>query len=180
MKKIYLGYLIIFGLMTNASCQSSNNKIKEQSTDTKEKCSIYNESEIFENAFLPFESKKYNTKNLLQYFVEGVVVDSVDTNQDGFESGTYIFTDGKSKISFFVKSKMTDEWFYLYSSSIKTNLLKTKSGIEINMTKDEFYKKMNLAPRSCDTLEISEGLEGNSYYFIFEKELLKRIDILPQ
>jgi hypothetical protein len=160
---------VFFGF-TNFQDQQKNKK--------KPGCSMVTKEMVFQEKFFPFGFKDYNTKELLKYFKSGVKVDSIEKNVDGYISTVYKFHDGISSISFFAKPyDKADRYFYIQESKIETKLLQFKNGIKIGMNKTEFCKITNFNNALCDTFLIREGEMATSYYFIFMKNKLKKINV---
>lgn len=176
---------LLLPLLLILSCQINKTEdsriladsIKQQNGN----CLIVNESEVFQFDFFPFDFRNYNTNRLLKYFKSNVTVDSIETNFDGYITRVYTFTDKKSKISFFVKINNTngDDYFFIDKSSIFSDLIESKNGIKINMSRGDFSKVVKINSASCDTFTIQEGDMAIYYYFIFSKDRLKEIEIIP-
>lgn len=144
---------------------------------TGESCLIAHESCIFQKEYFPFEFENYKTGKLKAYFDKSITVDSVENNNDGYITRDYTFRNKLSNISFLVKINDSEHYFYLNRATIKDNLFKSRNGVKINMTREEFFKTINSGLVNCDTFTIQEGDLATFYYFIFEKDRLKTIEI---
>lgn len=144
-------------------------------------CSIFNDEILFQTSYFPFDFYSYNTDNLLTFFSDGVSVDSTEIIDNGYVSKIYTFFDSKSRLSFFVKpdndNKESKTYFYIHNSLIESNFFKSKNGVKIGMTRDLFYKTINIAPNNCDVFFIEEGDWSVYYKFYFDNDKLKKIDI---
>ena len=76
-----------------------------------------------------------------------------------------------------VKINDSETYYYLNKATIKDNVFKAKNGVKVNMTREEFFKKINSGLVNCDTFTIQEGDLATFYHFIFEKDKLKTIEI---
>ena len=171
-------YLTPFGLIIIFGVLGFNYYQKPQKVMDTSKCSMINSEMKFQKRFFPFDFKDYNTKELLTYFKGIVKVDSTEENNDGTKFKIYKFHDGNSSVNFFVKQKDNSEkYFYLEDSEIESNLLQFKNGVKIGMSKKEFCRITNFGNPVCDTLLIQEGDMVTSFYFIFLKSKLKKIQI---
>jgi hypothetical protein len=171
-------YLTLFILVVAFGFFGFTNFQEQQKNKNKSRCSIVSKEMVFQEKFFPFGFKDYNTKELLKYFKNGVKVDSIEKNIDGYISTVYKFHDGTSVISFFAKPyDKSDRYFYIQDSKIETKLLHFKNGIKIGMSKTEFCKIIKFNSAICDTFLIQEGEMATSYYFIFTKNKLKKIKI---
>jgi hypothetical protein len=179
---IIIGVLLIFSCKSRKELEPNKNNSVTSSDKflTTNNCLIVNETENFKTEFFPFDFSSYNTGKLRSYFNASVTVDSVESSNEGYISWIYTFRDNTSKISFFVKKGDTeDKYFYLEQSSIKSDLLKTKNGIRINISRNDFFNTIKISPSICDTFTIQEGDMATYYRFIFDKDKLKTIEIKP-
>jgi len=144
---------------------------------TGEGCLIAHESCIFLKEYFPFKFENYKTGELKAYFDKSIIVDSVENNNNGYITRDYTFRNKLSNISFLVKINDSEHYFYLNRATIKDNLFKSRNGVKINMTREEFFKTINSGLVNCDTFTIQEGDLATFYYFIFEKDRLKTIEI---
>jgi hypothetical protein len=171
-------YLIPFGLVIIFIVLGFNYYQKPQKVQNTSKCSIINNEMKFQKQFFPFDFKDYDTKELLTYFKGPVKVDSTEVNNEGTNFKTYKFHDRNSSVNFFVKPKdKSEKYFYLEDSEIESNLIQFKNGVKIGMSKNEFCRIANFGNPVCDTLLIQEGDMVTSFYFIFMKTKLKKIQI---
>ena len=188
MDKFFIITSLLVAFLECSSCHS-NNQTGTKTTVVNSKipnktinsCLISYESDVFKTNFFPFDFENFNTRNLLKYFTISVIVDSIETNSEGYITRDYTFSDKDSKISLFVKINNTngDNYFYLNKSTIKTDLIKFKNDIRINMSRHDFFKAIKSTWAECDTVTIKEGDMITYYYFIFEDDKLKTIQIVP-
>jgi hypothetical protein len=173
MKKSTVLFCLIIGLWSFYSC----NQRKQTRPVLIENCKIYHDSDTLKSYLFPFKLVGYNTKRLLKYFIPGTRVDSIERNNEGFITRDYTFQNGNSSLSFFVKINHLDgdNYFYINNARIKSPLL--KSDIEINMSRNDFFRSINSKVSECDTLFIEEGDVTTSYSFIFSDNKLIQIDI---
>lgn len=168
----------IFSCQTKNPSVTQSNKTPVKNTLANTACLYENESVTFLNEFFPFEFTNYNTKKLLSYFDESVKVDSVETNNSGYISRVYKFSNHRSEISFFVKINDPEPYFYQFGATIKNDFLKTRNGIKIDMSRADFFKAVDKPILQCDTFTIQEGEMATFYQFIFKRDKLKTIHIL--
>lgn len=179
MKNLKKNFTLLLIITSIISCQSTSNKSAESLCDII-KCEIYYEDDnnLFENQFFPFDFKIYNTSELLNYFSKDTKVDSLKIIDQGYISYIYDFADEKSNVRFFVKPGYI--WFYINSSTIKSNILPFKNGVKIGMSKSDFNKTLKTECQ-CDTFSIHDDSGHiNSYYFIFKDNCLEKIDIIAE
>jgi len=136
------------------------------------------EFEYFKNHYFPFDFKNYSTKKLLGYFYNSVTVDSVIYLEDKvMATDAYIIYRYKledSYISFFVKEG--SDYFYIESAYISKNLFKSKNGVGIGISIDNFNKILKNDLKAYDHFTIEEG-SGMVYKFYFKDGLLESIYI---
>jgi len=136
------------------------------------------EFEYFKNDYFPFDFKNYSTKKLLGYFYNSVTVDSVIYLEDkvmatdAYKIYRYKLED--SYISFFVKEG--SDYFYIESAYISKNLFKSKNGVGIGISIDNFNKILKNDLKAYDHFTIEEG-SGMVYKFYFKDGLLESIYI---
>lgn len=168
---------LIYSCQTKTASKNLNSDSISKSSLIINDCLIAHESEIFKNYYFPFVFENYNTEKLKAFFDKSITVDSVETNNSGYITRIYKFSNKVSEISFFVKINDTETFYYLQGATIKDNLFETKNGFEINMTRKDFFKAINTDIVNCDTFTIQEGDMATYYRFIFEKDRLKVVEI---
>ena len=138
---------------------------------------IESEFEYFKNEFFPFDFKNYSTTNLMQYFYQGVVVDSIIVSENvdlGVSPHTiYTYKLEDSYISFLVKDD--SEFFYLLNADIKKDLFKSRNDVGIGISGNDFYRKIKTRYRDIKRFCISEG--GITYQFDFKDNFLQSMHI---
>lgn len=150
---------------------SSINKLnKNQCIDT-----IVNDS-IFFN-YLAFKKINYSTSQISQFFKNEFKIDSIDKKgTQGDKYYIYTYSDKESKIDFMVSPKgSVDKYFYIIYSDIRSNYVKLFNGIEINMPREQIFKRLGLQKTNCDTLIIIGGDSYERLKMVFHENKLQRI-----
>jgi hypothetical protein len=140
-------------------------------------CIVVNDSCIFKTRFFPFDFTNYNTQKLRAFFEKSITVDSVENNNNGYITRIYKFKNKLSEVRFLVKITDPEPYFYLDRAVLRNNIFPSKNGVKIDMSRAEFFKSINSKSVGCDTFIIQEGDLATYYYFIFEKDRLKTIEI---
>ncbi len=158
----------------NLKLSINNNSInimnKNQCIDT-----IINDSIFF--YYMAFEKINYSTSRISNFFKENIKIDSIEKKgNEGYKCYIYTFSDIISKISFVVKPKEDFEsHFYVNYSDIRSNCVKLFNGIEINMPRDQIFKRLGIPKTNCDTLIIIGGDSYERLKMVFHDNKLQRI-----
>lgn len=168
----------IWILITFLSLISCQNK-PQRFIDRLNECAYDDKKCKIENDLYPFNINNSSNRLILDNCYDGVVIDSL-INIVNKKDTDLIFslTDKISEIKYYQMFYKTGDKkdLKLYEYSISTNIIKFKNGIKIGMERDDFFNKISRDYVDCDTFEISLGLTGFYYYFVFRDDSLIRID----
>lgn len=120
---------------------------------------------------------KADTNQIKQIFTESSILKINRLNKSYGDKNVviedYNLKAGNSYISFFKETK----YFVLTDALIKTKNIKLYKGIYIGMSRDQFYKVIEIGKMKCDTILITDVDQTTSIYFIFNKNELKEINL---
>jgi len=137
------------------------------------------EYEYFKKDFFPFDFKNYSTQKMIQYFYQGVTVDSIislgNADLDILPHKIYTYRLEDSYISFLVKDD--SEPFYLTDAEIKKDLFKSKNGVGIGISSKNFFLKIKSSQKDCKHFTIGEGDLETLYHFDLKDGVLRSISI---
>jgi len=169
--------LILIMLLTILviGCHSKSKRFVDRINDC-----VYDDKEgKIEKTLYPFDINNSDRRLILDNCYSGVVLDSVmDIKNKKDTNLIFSLTDKTSVIKYYqmLYKIGAKKDLKLYQYSITTNIIKFKNGVRIGMQRNDFFNKIQRDYADCDTFEISLGLSGFYYHFVFRNDSLIKID----
>jgi hypothetical protein len=172
MVRYRLGLIVIVSIIA-AACHHS----KKPFMFRLEECTLQKESSYFKEHFYPFEENEFDKKSFLQYFDSSVQIDSgFNTKSNGDSVKFYRFHNNDSRMIFSLNNySIGEKDFDIAIFEINSYFLKFKNDLQVDMSRAEFFKILEIKETDCDTFDIIEPTGGCYYRFTFTEDILKAI-----